>query len=77
MTTLSVERLRAELIALVDQVSDAVGMPDSTISRAVFGDSGFVKRLRKGGNFTVANAEILERWLRDQLASVASVEPAE
>ncbi len=66
----STDRLRADLIALIEEYQARTGMADSTVSRSAFGhDQHFVKRVRCGENITMAKAARLEVWLRDQLVT--------
>lgn len=69
---LSVERMRADLVMLVDQYRALTGLADSTVSRQIVGrnDSDFVRRLRAGDNVTTAKAALFEARLRMLLADL-------
>jgi hypothetical protein len=69
---LASDKLRGELVALIDRYAKATGAADSTVCRQVFGngDKSFIPRLRRNKNFTIFKAQRFERTLRKMLAEL-------
>jgi hypothetical protein len=65
------EKYRADLIALIDRYKLVFGASDSAISFGAFPkNSEFVRRLRRGENVNLYNAEKMEAYIEKRTAEL-------
>lgn len=65
------EKYRNDLLALVERYKAISGKADSSVSMGAFpSDSEFVRRLRRGKNFTIYKAQKLEDYIEGKFEEI-------
>lgn len=63
-------------LSVVDAYSAATGVPDKTVSKRVFGDSGKIPAMRAGAGITLERHANALRWLSDHWPDGAEWPPS-